>query len=156
MKELEERELQPEDYELLLTLDKKNQNLPLHTYLAKSYLKAFREDVQDCSQCVFCKNETDIRNQGVKLPCQHTVHNTCLEDIFRLSKNCCPACEKAILEGYSFGLDQKKEEKKDKNLKPKKQPNEEEKQRIILEVMQRNQEAQFGLTGSAIGLQSNF
>lgn len=42
MTELQERELGPEDYDLLLKLEQKSSTVPMHQFLAKEFEKAFK------------------------------------------------------------------------------------------------------------------
>ena len=84
MAELQTRELGPEDYDLLLSLENRQNIISLERYLAMSFEKAFPppQSYFDIPHpyCCFCEAEiTGDRSTGLQLKnCNHHVHKTCL------------------------------------------------------------------------------
>lgn len=105
MEELQTRELTPNDYELLLSLEEKQATISMPKFLAMAYEKAHPPPACFFTYpkvtCTFCQGEIVDRQTGLELKqCTHHVHKACLEDVFRTSNNKCPLCEAVISEGY--------------------------------------------------------
>lgn len=100
MQELQERELTPDDYDVLLQLEHKNTNaVHLGNYMAL----AFKEEQMHCegepdaeTACMSCQQ--DFKADDGDEPafdklnlknCEHAVHLKCLEEMFDLEKNQC-------------------------------------------------------------------
>jgi len=104
MEELQTRELGPEDYDLLLSLEQKQSMITLHRWLFMGFEKAFKPPDAYFTYakvyCVFCEAEIVDRQTGTQFKqCDHNIHKACLEDIFR-TKNECNLCNAKILLGY--------------------------------------------------------
>lgn len=92
MQELQTREIQPEDYDALLTLETRSNVISLAKFLALGYEKAnplpqsyFTRASHTCN---FCEMNIEELNKGMQfVNCDHCVHKACLEDMFRLKKN---------------------------------------------------------------------
>ena len=97
MQELETRELGPEDYDLLLSLENKQNIISLPRFLAMGFEKAF-ETPQSYynlpkAYCAFCEAEIVERQTGLQLKnCDHHIHKSCLQDLLTV-KNVCPLCD---------------------------------------------------------------
>lgn len=83
MEELQTRELGPEDYDLLLSLENKQNCISLQRFLAMGFEKAFPPPQSyfqiPKAYCAFCEAEILDRAQGLQLKqCDHHVHKTCL------------------------------------------------------------------------------
>ena len=105
MEELQTRELTPNDYDLLLSLEQKQNCISLPKFLAMAYEKTYKPPAAYFNYpkvyCAFCEGEIVDRQSGLELnECKHHTHKACLEDIFRVSKNRCPLCEAKIALGY--------------------------------------------------------
>lgn len=112
MRELQTREIRPEDYELLLSLEQRGNTVPIAKFMAVSYekmlpleKKTFLETVGSVQTCSFCNLRIDHIENGLQLRgCDHCVHKGCLEDMFRLKKNQCGVCEKVVAEGFEKSM----------------------------------------------------
>ena len=112
MRELQTREIQPEDYELLLSLETRGNMISLPKFIALCFeklllpeKKAQYEHLRDAPMCGFCEMRIEDRGKGLMLrSCDHCLHKGCLEDMFRLKKNQCPQCQGVIAEGYERSL----------------------------------------------------
>ncbi len=100
MRELQTREIRPEDYDLLLQLESSQNAVPLPKFLALAYEKVALQDkgpqynslVQPAA-CAFCDLRIEDREKGLMLRgCDHCLHKNCLEDMFRVKKTKCPKC----------------------------------------------------------------
>jgi hypothetical protein len=50
--------------------------------------------------CGFCETAIEDRAKGLQLKyCNHHIHKSCLEDVFR-EKNECPVCKEKLTKGY--------------------------------------------------------
>ena len=112
MTELQDRELSPEDYDLLLQLEQKQSTQSMHQFLAQQFEKVFKPPESYFQfpkvYCCFCEMEILDRACGLQLKqCDHHVHRACLEDIFR-TKNECALCQQKILLGYEKCLNTSK------------------------------------------------
>lgn len=97
MQELQERELGPDDYDILLKLEQASSDITPHRFLMQAFEKAHKPPDEYFSYpkvyCVFCELEILDRAGGLQLSnCAHHIHKPCLEDVFR-TKNECPLCE---------------------------------------------------------------
>ena len=108
MAELQTRELGPEDYDLLLSLENKQSIISLPRFLAGAFDKANPPpqsyfDIPK-AYCAFCEGEILDRATGLQLKnCNHHCHKTCLQDILTI-RNLCPLCDTTILDGYDACL----------------------------------------------------
>ena len=153
MEELQTRELTPNDYELLLSLEEKQSHISLPKFLAMAFEKAFPPSQAFFTfpkvYCTFCSGEIVDRQTGLEFKqCAHHVHKACLEDVFRVNNNKCSLCESKILLGYERCL---KIEKMKENRVIRKKKTVDQNINMALEMArERVQESQFGVTGSAI------
>ena len=167
MEELQTRELGPDDYDMLLSLEQKSSIISLPRFLAMGFEKAFPPpqsyfDIPK-AYCAFCEGEIVDRQAGLQLKnCNHHVHKSCLQDIFTL-KNTCPLCEQPILNGYEACLNapKMKENKVTRVIATKKKRNTSIDANLHAEL-QRQAEAnvamQFGISGSnftGMGIEEN-
>ena len=69
MLELQERELGPEDYDILLKLEQASTCVPQHRFLAQSFIDAFKPPAEYFTYakvyCCFCEFEITDRDQGL-------------------------------------------------------------------------------------------
>lgn len=137
MRELQSREIRPEDYELLLSLESASTAVALPKYLAVSFermlppeKKAAIENMRDTPPCNFCSGRIESPATAMILRnCDHFLHKGCLEDMFRLKKTKCPTCEAVIAEGFEKSLQIIKPRKPKKHKA--KQQLEEVKQKVL-------------------------
>eukprot|EP00347_Sterkiella_histriomuscorum_P013158 403365789 len=152
MQELQNREIRPEDYDLLLQLEQSSQKVPLPKYLAQVFDKANppTEEYLNNAQvmCAFCSGRIDDKTKGLQLKnCNHCLHKNCLEDMFRLKKSKCLLCDKVIADGFEKSL-QIVRRKPKKDLKKKQL--EETKVKVLQEIQERSQPVSFGIAGVGI------
>jgi cytidine deaminase len=133
MRELQTREIRPEDYELLLSLESASAGVALPKYLAVSFermlppeKKAVIDNLRDTPPCSFCNQRIEAPGTATVLRnCDHFMHKGCLEDMFRLKKIKCGTCEAVIAEGFEKSLQivkyKKPAKKKNKELEEVKQ-----------------------------------
>ena len=108
MEELQQRELGPEDYDLLLQLENQKTSISMQRFLALGFEKTYPPPPEYYTYpkvyCAFCEGEIVDRDTGLQLvQCDHHVHKACLHDIFTL-KNACPLCDQKIALGYDVCL----------------------------------------------------
>ena len=112
MRELQTREISPEDYDLLLQLESQQHVVPLPKFLALALEKQSLHDkgtryeaLQTTPQCAFCNLRLEDRGKGMILRnCDHCLHKSCLEDMFRLKKSKCPTCDLNLADGFDKSI----------------------------------------------------
>ena len=90
LKELQQREITPEDYDLLLLLD---ETVPKKA-VDRSILQNILQHNVVCAEettCSICLGEIEAGATASALPCQHRFHRECVED-WLLRKPACPMC----------------------------------------------------------------
>ena len=141
MRELQTRDIRPEDYELLLSLETRANVVSLPKYIAlcleKLQLPEKRghlEGLRDAPLCIFCELRIEEwQTKGYVLRnCEHCLHKGCLEDMMRLKKNNCPSCQSVISEGYERAMQIVK--MKPNKVTKKKKEMEEAKVKILQEI----------------------
>ena len=80
------------------------------------------------------------------LNCEHCLHKGCLEDMFRLKKSKCPACQASIAHGFDKAINVQKVSKR----APNKKKNTEEVKKVLQEIQERVQPVEFGIEGIGV------
>lgn len=106
------------------------------------------EALQTIPQCAFCDMRLEDRGKGMMLRnCDHCLHKSCLEDMFRLKKSKCPTCDLNLADGFDKSISVAKV-KRAPGLK-KKGTNEEAK-KILQEIQERVQPLDFAIAGLGV------
>jgi len=89
--DMQTRDLTPEDYELLLTLDSKLKPKTVSNNLVDSFPTKKIEKVEDVHQCMVCLMELEIGDIVKVLPkCGHSFHPDCISQWLTKSSVNCP------------------------------------------------------------------
>lgn len=97
--DLQNRELSPEDYELLLLLD---ETIPKKT-VSKDTFSSFPQTVlaQDLdTDCPVCMSPMSAGEKVTTLPCNHQYHTPCIEQWLTMSSPNCPLDGLSLLPGH--------------------------------------------------------
>jgi hypothetical protein len=87
---LQQRELGPEDYELLLQLD---ETVPKRNVLSQVEVNALEESIlEEDGQCMICMCETETGSSALVLACSHSFHTDCLKQWLCEGRDTCPVC----------------------------------------------------------------
>ena len=86
---LQERDLTPEDYEILLTLDNFVAPQTVHLDVIKTLVTSTITEYSN-EVCSVCMEEYTVRQQVKTLPCCHTFHSQCIDQWLTTVSNRCP------------------------------------------------------------------
>jgi len=107
MESLQDREISPLDYDLLLGLDGRNDPTPvtLEGYFVSNITVLKQENPFACAdiRCCVC-NETADSDKWRQLPCAHYVHYKCAFGLFESNANKCPRDQRPIFPGWETAL----------------------------------------------------
>jgi len=89
--DMQTRDLTPEDYELLLTLDSKVKPKTVSSSAVNSFASKQIEKAEDVHQCMICLMELEIGDTVKVLPkCGHSFHPDCISQWLTKSSVNCP------------------------------------------------------------------
>lgn len=89
LQNLQNREITPEDYDLLLLLDETIEKKEVDRSILSRILR--EEPAGDDVTCSICLGEIEVGKSASFLPCQHAFHKECVEG-WLLRKPKCPMC----------------------------------------------------------------
>ena len=89
LKDLQQREITPDDYDLLLLLDESVPKKAIDRSILKRILR--REPCPEETTCSICMEDIEAGTLASTLPCEHRFHRECVED-WLLRKPACPMC----------------------------------------------------------------
>jgi len=90
------RELTPEDYELLLLLDSQIAKPTVSEEKLDSLTESKYDGTQDLSECTICMCPYDNGDDLKHLPCKHFFHNECVSTWLSKHSKTCPLCNAAV------------------------------------------------------------
>lgn len=89
LKDLEQREITPEDYDLLRLLDEALPKKAIDRSILQRVLRS--EPCPEETTCSICMEDIEAGTTVSTLPCEHRFHRQCVED-WLLRKPACPMC----------------------------------------------------------------
>ena len=92
MRDLQQRELTPEDYDLLLRLDEIVEKRDVLTARDAFSLATLHPAGSDGAECVICLGEVPAGETIAELACGHVYHPECIREWLTKSKDTCPMC----------------------------------------------------------------
>lgn len=88
--DMENRDLSPEDYELLLRLDERLAPSTLNPCLLASLPRALAGQQLAGERCAVCMDTMQASDMAVTLPCSHAFHAPCIDQWLSTTSTKCP------------------------------------------------------------------
>ena len=86
---LQDRELTPEDYEILLRLD---ESVAKKDVLSEEDAALIEQTMEEDAECCVCMCDLVSGESAVMLACGHYFHPPCIKDWLVKGKDTCPMC----------------------------------------------------------------
>mmetsp|Transcript_28254 Transcript_28254/g.65354 ORF Transcript_28254/g.65354 Transcript_28254/m.65354 type:complete len:381 (-) Transcript_28254:111-1253(-) len=90
------RDITPEDYDLLLRLDKAVEKKPIAADTVQALPSVAKEEFHG-EQCAVCLGDLEDDEDVTALPCRHHFHRACISKWFAECHHCCPLCKTEAL-----------------------------------------------------------